>query len=213
MFAKSSNAARVARALAAVLFLATLSGCATAYVDDTLHDLTAAEKVQVAHPQPVQLLFDFQTKGAHNGAATDQLKPTVVTTVQNSGLFSQVSTDPVAGGAVVSVVINNVPLTDDAFAKGFMTGFTFGLVGSTVGDGYICTIDYLPGANGAKITKSMRDAIYATLGATAGTPQHAQKTSGFKEAAEIMTRQVVANTLNEVAKDKGFDASAKVASQ
>jgi len=184
--------------------LAMLPGCASFYVDDSLHDLTAAEKVSVANPRPVQLLFDFQTKGISNARATDQVRPYVVSAVQGSGLFTQVTSEPAPSGAVLNVVINNVPLTDDAFAKGFMTGFTLGLVGSNVGDGYICTIDYLPGGSGPKITKSMRDAIYTSLGATAGTPPHAQKVSSAEAAVQTMVRQVVSNTLNAVAQDKGF---------
>ncbi|HKD23647.1 MAG TPA: hypothetical protein VKB71_16640 [Rhizomicrobium sp.] len=204
--------AHCARAIAVVFMLAMLPGCATFYVDDSLHDLSASEKVTVADPRPVQLLFDFQTKGVSNARATDIVKPYVLTAVQGSGLFSQVTSDPAPNGAVLNIVINNVPLTDDAFAKGFVTGFTFGLVGSNVGDGYVCTVDYLPGGSTSKIEKSMRDAIYTSLGATAGTPPHAQKVSGFDVAVQTMVRQVVTNTLNEVAKDKAF-TPAKVAAQ
>jgi hypothetical protein len=199
-----SVGAQCARAIAVVFMLAMLPGCATFYVDDSLHDLSASEKVTVADPRPVQLLFDFQTKGVHNPRATDFTKPYVLTAVQGSGLFSQVTSDPAPNGAVLNVVINNVPLTDDAFAKGFMTGFTLGLVGSNVGDGYVCTVDYLPGGSALKIEKSMRDAIYTSMGATAGTPPHAQKVSSIDAALQTMVRQVVTNTLNEVAKDKDF---------
>lgn len=204
-------AAPCARAMLVVFMLAVLPGCASFYVDDSLHDLSATEKVAVANPRPVQLLFDFQTKGVSNARATDRIRGYVVSAVQGSGLFSQVTTDPAPNGAVLNVVINNVPLTDDAFAKGFMTGFTLGLVGSNVGDGYICTIDYLPGGNGPKVEKSLRDAIYTSLGATAGTPPHAQKMSGIDAAVQTMVRQVVSNTLNEVAKDPGFQAAAVAA--
>ena len=212
MFGFDRYVARGARLLAAMLAI-SLAGCATAYVDDTLHDLTPQERVTVANPQPVQLLFDFQTKGTHNGRAADLLKNVVTSAVQDSGLFSRVGSDPAPNGALLNIVINNVPLTDDAFAKGFATGLTLGLVGNTVGDGYVCTADYVPGTNGAKITKSMRDAIYTSIGATAGTPQHAQKMPGLKEAVETMTRQVVSNTLNELAKDGAFNRPSTVASK
>ncbi len=205
--------ARTARIIVAVLGLTLLYGCATPYIDTTLHDLTAAEKVKIANPQPVQLLFDFETKGVHNGRGTDLAKKFAVTAIQDTGLFSQVSNDPVASGAILNVVVNNVPLTDDAYAKGFVTGLTLGLVGNTVGDGYVCTVDYLPGPNGAKISKSMRDAIYASIGATAAMPEHAQKMPGLQQAFEAMIHKLVGNTVNEVAKDQAFAAAATVASR
>lgn len=178
-----------------------LGGCGTFYVDDTLKEVGPTDKATVANPQPVQVLFDFQTKGAHNGAATDYVKKEAIGVVQNSGLFSSVSEAPVPSGAVVSLTINNVPLTDDAFAKGFVTGFTFGLVGSTVGDGYICTVDYLPPAGGAKVSKSVRDAIYTSLGATGSQPQHTRKMKGMDDAVMTMTRKCLGNPLNDVGKE------------
>ena len=51
-----------------------LGGCGTFYVDDTLKEVTGADKVAVAQPQPVQMLFEFQTKGVRNGSATDYVK-------------------------------------------------------------------------------------------------------------------------------------------
>jgi hypothetical protein len=196
-----------------MLCLTLLSGCVTPYVDTTLHDLTTDEKVKVANPQPVQLLFDFQTKGVHNGQGTDLAKMDVLAAIQDGGLFSQLSNDPVPNGAILNVVVNNVPLTDDAFAKGFTTGLTLGLVGNTVGDGYICTVEYLPGAKAQKISKTMNDAIYTSLGATAEAPQHAQKMPGLQQAFKAMVHKLVENTVNEVGKDPAFTATAAMASR
>ena len=136
----------LAPALACVFAVLMLSGCAISpYVDSGLQELKPEEKVAVASPKPVQLLFEFQTKGVANGQATDFVKGEVLTTVQASGLFTQAGPAPVADGALLHVVINNVPNTDEAFAKGFTTGLTLGLAGNTVTDAYICTVDYLVG--------------------------------------------------------------------
>lgn len=202
------GSARHARALAAAVMLMMLPGCASFYVDNTLHELTPQEKVKIANPQPVQLLFEFQTKGAPNGRATDMLKADVRKVVEDSGLFSVVGTEAAPNGAVVNVVLNNVPLTDDAYAKGMVVGLTFGLAGDTVGDGYVCTVDYLPGAGAPKVSKSMRDALYTSLGAGADKPPNAVKISNATEAVKLVTRKVVGNTLNEVAKDPGFAPAA-----
>lgn len=63
--------------------------------------------------------------------------------VSQSGLFSQVSYDPVPSGRKLSISINNIALTDNVAAKGFGVGLTFGLVGTMVTDGYICTVNYV----------------------------------------------------------------------
>lgn len=192
--------------VAAVVAMTSLSGCIlpTPYVDTTLKELKPEDRAVVANAQPVQLVFEFQTKGTPNSQATDMLKPVVLKTVQDSGAFAQVGDTPQSNGAILHIALNNVPLSDDAFAKGFMTGFTFGLVGSTVGDGYICTVDYLPGGSGTKITKIERDAIYTSIGATGSAPPHAQKMKDYKEATDLMTRKVVANAINDLAKDPAF---------
>ena len=49
------------------------------------------QKVTIAHPQPVQLLVQFKTKGSPNAQVTKQIKPDVVSAVKDSGLFSEVS--------------------------------------------------------------------------------------------------------------------------
>ncbi len=192
--------ARVAVLSACLVGSLSLGGCATFYVDDQLKDVAAADKAKVASPQPVQMLFEFQTKGVLNSRATDFVKKNAEAVVKNSGLFSSVSETPAPTGAVVSLTINNVPLTDDAYAKGFVTGFTFGLVGNTVGDGYICTVDYLPAGGGAKITKTTRDAIYTSLGATSNPP-HARKMKSGDEAVKAMATKCLANPLNEVGRE------------
>ena len=119
--------------------------------------------VQPLHP--TQLLFEFQTKGVANARATDILKSHVIDQVKNSGLFSSVTEGKAEGGAVLSITLNNVPITDDAFSKGFVTGLTFGLAGSEVSDGYVCTARYIVGASNENIVKQARHAIHTTIGA------------------------------------------------
>ncbi len=198
-----SGAKLIARALA-VASVTLLGACASFYVDNTVHEVTPAERVAVAHRMPVQFLFDFQTKGASNTRARDLTKDRVTKAVQDSGLFSTVASEPQPNGALLQVTINNVPLSDDAFAKGFAVGLTFGLAGATVGDGYVCTIDYIGGPNEPKITKMSRDAIYTSIGATASKPNAAVKVSNIDEAVNIMVRTVVSNGLNELAGDPAF---------
>lgn len=195
-----------ARGRLAAIFVAltALSGCATAYVDSNLQDLKPEEKVVIANPKPTQLLFEFQTKGVPNGQATSEVKQLVWNTVQSSGQFSQISDGPAPNGALLRISINDVSLDDDATTKGAMVGFSFGLAGAIVGDGYICTINYQSGVNAPEISRTLRDAVYASMGATAGTPVHAEKMPDFKTAVDTMIRRVVSNALNQLAKDSGF---------
>jgi len=189
---------------AAVLFVSLLStGCASMYVDKGLKDVAPAEFMKPPEPKPVQLLFNFQTKGSANQRATKFLAEEVTRSVTSSGLFSTVSTDPVSGGALLSITLNNIPITDNAFSKGFATGLTFGLAGSQVSDGYVCTIDYLPAAGRTQMQKRVRHAIHTTIGAK-GAPDNGIKAKNPNEAVTTMTRQIVGNGLKELSHDPAF---------
>lgn len=197
---KSSRTICVGLALAATMMI---SGCASHYVDTGLKDVPVAKIKKIDNPQPVQLLFEFQTKGATNSPATNQLKTQLTEIVKKSGYFSKVESSPVSNGAILSIVVNNVPLTEDAASQGFVTGLTFGLAGSTVTDGYVCKLDYIPSGSDAKISKTVRHAIHTTLG-SAGTPPNAGKPVSMQEAVETMLRQIVSNGLNDIASDPSF---------
>jgi len=151
------------------------------------------------------LVFEFKTKGAANTIATQHLKAQVTQLVTASRLFSSVTTGPAPNGAVISVTIDNVPLTDDVYAKGFVTGLTLGLAGNTVTDGYVCIVRYVrPGAKaGESISKTVRHAIHTTVGATNGPPGMI-KAANPQEAVETMTRQIVLNGLDALAGDPAF---------
>lgn len=195
-----------ARRAALGLFLTTtalLGGCASVYLDGSTKEIPAAQFKKPASPAPVQVLFDFQTKGVANAQATALLRDRVIAQVKASGLFSDAGINAVPNGAVLSITVNNVPLTDDAFSKGFVTGLTFGLAGSQVSDGYVCTATYRASNDAAPLTKQARHAIHTTMGAAA-TPGNATKMPDHKEAAFQMTTQVVSNLLNDLSRDANF---------
>jgi hypothetical protein len=193
------------RAALGALLAATamLGGCASAYLDSSTKEIPAAQYKKPVSPAPVQLLFDFQTKGVANAQATAMLRDRVVAQVKSSGLFSDVGSAVVPNGAVLSITLNNVPMSDDAFSKGFLTGLTLGLAGTQVGDGYVCTATYRSGDGTTPVVKQARHAIYTTIGATGG-PSNAVKMPGLKEAALEMTTQVVSNVLNDLSQDTNF---------
>lgn len=186
----------------ALLGAAALTGCATHYVDGSTKEVNAAQFKKPVQAKPVQLVFEFQTKGVVNARGTDFLKSQVIEQVQGSGLFSQVDDKPVPGGALLSVTLNNVPLTDDAFSKGFAAGLTFGLAGSQVSDGYVCTVKYL-GTGQDALTKTARHAIHTTVGASK-TPDNAVKVDNIEQGVRMMTKQVVSTALNDLSQDAAF---------
>ena len=191
---------RAALAMAAAF---SLSGCGSMYVDGGMPEVPVSQFKKPAVPHSAQVLFEFQTRGVANARATQLLKTQVLEQVRTSGLFSEVSESPVASGALLGVTLNNVPISEDAAMKGFFTGMTFGLAGSQVSDGYICTATYTAGPGAASIVKTAGHAIHTTVGATSA-PQNAVKANDAQHAAELMTRQIVSRVLNELSRDGGF---------
>lgn len=156
-----------------LLVAASLSACISAqgYVDNALPKASRADVAQVAHPQPVQLLYEFRTRGTPNARATEETASRMSAVVSQSGLFTEVSKAPAADGHRLTIVIDNVPITshDDAVAKGFGTGLTFGLVGTTVTDGYVCEATYsAPGKD--LVSFKFHHALHTTIGNASGPP-------------------------------------------
>lgn len=197
------NWAAFARRGFVLLAAAALTGCANFYVDTNTKEVDAAQYKRRDPVHPVQVLFEFQTKGVTNANATALLKARVIDQVKASGLFSEVGEGPAAGGALLGITLNNVPLSDDAFSKGFVTGLTFGLAGSQVSDGYVCTARYSVGTGGAPIVRQARHAIHTTVGASAA-PSNGVKAASIDAAVTLMTRQVVSNVLNDLTLDTSF---------
>lgn len=187
-----------------IVFLSVLllTGCANMYVDSSTREVATAEFKKPDPLHAVQALFEFQTKGVSNARATDHLKARVIDQIKSSGLFSEVSENPVDGGALLSITLNNVPITDNAFSKGFATGMTFGLVGSQVTDGYVCTARYVNGGAPAIVAQA-RHAIHTTVG-NASAPSNATKAANPNEAVTLMTHQIISNVLNDLSHASQF---------
>jgi hypothetical protein len=199
----STFRSRFLRYFLSVCAVAALTGCASAYVDTATKPVPVSEMKKVAQPKPVRLVFEFQTKGAPNPRATEFLKEQVTDQIKKSGLFASIdSTAP--SDAMLNVTLNNIPLTDDAAAKGFVTGLTFGLAGSAVTDGYVCTVSYLPPGQSAPIVKTAKHAIHTVLG-NANPPPTAKKSENLGAAVRTMTDEVLSNALRDLSYDAAFN--------
>lgn len=191
------------RVVLAVLVGAPLVGCLSAksYVDSALPAVEKRDLVAAQDRRPVQLLFEFQTKGAPNGAATKAMTPRVFEVVKASDLFSEVSADSVSNGRKLLITIDNVGDTGDAVAKGFGTGATFGLVGTMVTDGYVCNAQLLaPGKPPVKF--SYRHAIHTTIGNKEGPPNLVAYQP--RQAANKVVDQLVWSALRDISKSGSF---------
>ena len=88
--------AAIARHGFVLLAAAALTGCASFYVDSNTQEIDAAQYKRSEPRHPVQLLFEFQTKGVTNANATAWLKSRVIEQVKASGLFTEVGEAPAA---------------------------------------------------------------------------------------------------------------------
>jgi hypothetical protein len=199
----------LARAAFVVAQLVPSTAWAGAFLDISgIHELQPQERLTIANPQPVQILFQFQSNGSPNGRATGVLKKNVTDDVKASGLFSDVSDAPVASGAVLSITINDVADLKSAESHGILTGLTLGLAGSLVSDQYVCTVEYLGGTPGAgKITETAAQTLFATIGLKSDPP-NTEKMESLDAAVYKMLREVIGNSLNDLAYDHGFNPAA-----
>ena len=202
LFRRARSIALAAALALGFTALAAQPSAAASFVDSRLGEISAEQKATIASPQPVQLIFTFQTAGKANPKGAQFVKAQVMEALDASGAFSQISEGPVDGGAVLSITINNVPEAGAA-GKGVGVGLTFGLVGTKVTDHYICTVEYLPPAGGGKISKTVNHAIHTTIGIKEAPPEGV-KAKNMKEAVFTMTRQIVGHGVNALALDPAF---------
>lgn len=203
MRTKSVFAAMLA---AALVLLPGAAHAARFFIDPTLGDVPPEEVVTISEPKPVQLLFTFETNGAANARATNFLTEQVTEIVTARGIFSQVSTSPVEGGAIIQVTIDNIPQANAA-SRGFGAGLTFGLAGTTVADYYEATIEYVSGPDATPLTKTARHTLITAIGRT-DPPEGAVRARNANEAVQTIVNQLMAHMLNDLAKDSAFSGAA-----
>lgn len=194
------------RRLAGACFIAAttlLAGCATHFVDGSTKEVLPSQFAKPARARPVQLVTEFQTKGVANARATATTRDMIAESVRSTGLFSEIRETPLPDSGVLSVTINNVPLTDDAAAKGFMAGLTFGAAGTQVTDGYLCTVSYLAPGSATPVVKTAKHALHTTIG-SAAAPPNAYKASSIDDAVRTMVRQVMSVALSDLSHDAAF---------
>jgi hypothetical protein len=170
-------------------------------VDATLGEVKAEDKVKVAEPRPVQLLFEFQTDGVPNAKAVKFVLPIVTKELQATGVVGTISNAPVDGSDLLSIVFNNIT-EKGAASKGFKTGLTFGLAGTVVQDNYEVQFRYTHGS-GEPIARTIHHRLYTKLGAKQD-PENAVPMKNAEAAIQTIVHQVIAQGMNQIAGDPAF---------
>lgn len=190
--------------LASLSFVGSVS--AKSFVDLTLGDVKAEERVSVTNPKPVQLLFQFKTAGNLNARATNFLKERVTAQIRSSGAFSEVSEKPVNGGAVMQITIDNLA-APEAAGQGVRAGLTFGLVGQLVADNYVATLEYVSGPEAAPLKTNTRHRLLTVIGRHAD-PENAVRVRNADEGITMIVRQILDRLVTDLTRDVGFGAVA-----
>jgi len=195
-------------ATAALLAGITTAAQASFWIDGKLGEVPSNEKVIVANPVPVQLLLEFQRDGASFPKPLKYLKPIVEAEVKSSGVVGAFGDEPVASGARLSVIVNDIP-DKGAAGKGALAGLTFGLKGALAGDDYDVIITYTPAAGAAPITRTVHHRLAIKIG-NAEVPAGMVQVKNADLGVRTVMHQTLAHGLNEIAGDPGFRPAAAI---
>lgn len=148
--------------VAAVLSCAALVGCSTpkSFVDPSVPKVSYDDIKKRAEPLKLKLLAEFQRNGEHLTKVDSTLRDSTERVLRGTGVIVATNDQPIGE---IRVVCNNIADMASARAKGFGTGLTFGLAGSTITDAYELTISIT--VNGKTVTRSaIKDSIFTIIG-------------------------------------------------
>lgn len=155
----------LARALVvATIAGSTLTGCISprSFVDPSVPKVAYEDLRKRSEPLRLKVAVEFQRNGTHLPRADAALRDHAERTLRATGLVQPVEAQEVGD---ISITVNNLGDVGQAAAKGFGTGLTFGLVGSTVMDAYEMTV--VMTVNGRQIRRSaVKHALYTAIGNT-----------------------------------------------
>ena len=172
----------------------TLSGCIAprTIVDPTYGNTKYEDISRPSAPKKLFVSAEFQRNGEHYPKADASLKDIVERVLRASGVVSPAN-DAVSGE--INVVVNNFGDRGSAAAKGFATGLTFGLVGTTVTDYYeMKVVIYM---DGKVITKDgIKHALHTKIGM--GSTPEGVEVLPVQTAFERAIEQMLLNAIREL---------------
>lgn len=140
------------------------AGCVStkSFVDPSYPKVSYDEIKRKQSPLRLKLEVEFQRNGEHLPKVDATLKAKTDLVLRASGVIIPVED---AGEGQIKVIVNNIGDRGAAAAKGFGTGLTFGLVGTTVTDDYEMTVTIT--TNGKTIERTaVKHALHTAIGNT-----------------------------------------------
>lgn len=175
--------------VAVILLSVSLTGCMSAYVENkapAISDVKASSQ-----PTSVKVEVEAYTNGDKNDNLQQKIQPKAVETLVNTKVFT---VDP-AAAATLKLKVSEDANKGAAFAKGFLTGFTFFLIGTTSEADYTMDVSLIE--NGSTVfNKQYTEKAYITAGATAGTPDNSKKVE-LTQGVEVLTQDLLLQFLKE----------------
>ena len=144
------------------LSCSVLSGCISSksFIDPTIPKVSYEDIKKRSEPLKLKLLVEFQRNGEHLPKVDSTLKDNTERVLRGTGVIVPVDDQSVGE---IKVIVNNIADLGSARAKGFGTGLTFGLAGSTVADAYEMTITIT--TNGKTVSRTaIKHTIYTIIG-------------------------------------------------
>jgi hypothetical protein len=184
--------------VAAILFVAGCSSpmfYANYYADPKPRKTRYEDLKAVANPQPVYLVFDMYSAEGSFPEATRKLGPKIVRVLQNSGLFSTVSSVGSDNIARIQISMRETAILTGHETKTLPEGLTSGLVGSKGAIVYSFTASYQPPGNEG-LKKTYPHAVHIVEGTNPALGDSMPLTAAH--AVDAVVEQVVLNFLREL---------------
>ncbi len=184
-----------------VLFL--LAGCISpkSYLDPSQPKIGYTDLTRPSKPIPLKLTTEFQRNGEPNPKANATLLDGSSRILRASGMIEPDGQNSVGS---MHITVNNVADIATAATKGFGTGLTFGLIGSTVSDNYELTMQIT--INDKTITKAgIRNGIATAIGNTS-TPAGVE-TFTPSLAFQKVLEQMILEALKQIQSDNSLSNS------
>ena len=180
--------------IAIILSCFVLSGCISSrsFVDPSIPKVSYEDIKKRSDPLKLKLLVEFQRNGEHLPKVDSTLKDNTERVLRGTGVIVPVDDQSVGE---IKVVVNNIADLGSARAKGFGTGLTFGLAGSTVADAYEMTISIT--INGKTISRTaIKHSLYTIIGN--GTLPNGVESIPPNVAFERVLEQMILRALHEM---------------
>jgi hypothetical protein len=151
-----------------------VSGCISvrSYVDPTLPSVpkvTAASLRKSDAPPLVDLQVAFLSNGTPNARGAEFARKRMAARLDASGIVRVAPSSASASPYTLRITMENLADTNSAFSRGFVTGLTFGLSGSSVTDFYVFDAA-LERPGRAPVQLSLKHTITSLTGSGDGPP-------------------------------------------